>query len=589
MRGIKYKYFILTPSIFIFFGIFFPIFNLIRITLNFDPYKIKNSKSIPYSYEILSSDNKIISKLSRKFDVLDHKKSIPFLLKYTFISAEDKRFFDHNGIDLKGLTRAFINNLRSGYFKEGGSTITQQVARLIFLNNALSLQRKLSEIIISLLLDLKYSKNQILKLYLNNIYLGSGAYGVNEAAQVYFGKLISELTLSEVALIAGLAPAPSIYSPYENIDLAIQQRNKILKSMFIDGHISLVEKDKAIKEKVKLNYIKNNKDLKDKLLVDYILEEANKKIKNPKNYNFLRIKSSINKNWQEIGQEISKSIGPNNIEIALVSIESNTGLIRTMITGKNPKINEFNRVTSAVRPLGSTFKIIPYAAALIDGIKLSNKFQDLPTCWKNYCPKNFSENYRGNISLIESFKTSSNIVPLNIANDFGLKKIINLANLFGLGYEQKLEEFLPLAIGSYGDNLLNITNAYAVLNSNGNLYKPSIIEKIESKNNELIWENKFIYKKILDPKVNKNLNKLLEKSVSEGTAIAASIKGKKIYGKTGTSDGNRDLWFIGSINNLTTGAWIGFDENKKSNLSSGNAAYFWKKYISKILDLKIQK
>ena len=149
---------------------------------------------------------------------------------------------------------------------------------------------------------------------------------------------------------------------------------------------------------------------------------------------------------------------------------SNSGLIRTMITSKNPTINEFNRVTSAIRPLGSTFKIIPYAAALIEGVKLSDQYKDLPICWEDYCPKNFFEKYPGDVSLIESFKTSSNIVPLKIANDIGLEKIINLANLFGLGYEQKLEEFLPLAIGSYGDNLLNITNAYAVLNSNGSLY-----------------------------------------------------------------------------------------------------------------------
>ena len=589
MNGIKYKYFIFTSLIFIFLVIFFPVINLIRITLNFDPLKNNNSKSINYSYEILSSDNKILRKLSRKFDVLDNTNSIPFLLKYSFVSGEDKRFFNHNGIDLIGLSRAFISNIQSGYFKEGGSTITQQVARLIFLNNNLSFQRKIKEIILSLALDLKYSKNQILKLYLNNIYLGSGAYGVNEAAQIYFGKLIKELTLSEIALIAGLAPAPSIYSPYENIDLALKQRNKILQSMYIDGHISLLEKDEALNEKVKLNYQKSNKDLKDKLLINYILKETTNKIENPEKYKFLRIKSSINKNWQEIGQEISKSIGPNDIEIALVSIESNTGLIRTMITSKNPSMNEFNRVTSAIRPLGSTFKIIPYAAALIEGINLSSKYDDLPICWKDYCPKNFSENYQGKISLIESFKTSSNIIPLKIANDIGLKKIINLANLFGLGYEQKLEEFLPLAIGSYGDNLLNITNAYAVLNSNGNLYKPSVIEKIESNNFSLIWENKFIYDKIIAPKVTKTLNALLEKSVMEGTSIAAKIEGEKIYGKTGTSDGNRDLWFIGTIKNLTTGVWIGFDDNIKTNLSSGNAAYFWKKFISKIYDYDIKQ
>ena len=217
MSEIKYKYFILTPSIFILFGIFVPILNLIKITLNFDPLKINNSKSRNYSYEILSSDNKILRKLSRKFDVLDNEDSIPFFLKYSFISGEDKRFFDHNGIDFIGLSRAFINNLRSGYFKEGGSTITQQVARLIFLNNDLSFQRKIKEIIISLTLDLKFNKNKIFKLYLNNIYLGSRAYGINDASQVYFGKLIEELTLSEIALIAGLAPAPSIYSPYQNV------------------------------------------------------------------------------------------------------------------------------------------------------------------------------------------------------------------------------------------------------------------------------------------------------------------------------------------------------------------------------------
>ncbi len=585
MNGIKYKYFFATCSIFIFLVIFFPIINLIRITLNFDPQKNNNPKSIKYSYEILSSDNKILRKLSRKFDVLDNTNLIPPLLNYSFVSGEDKRFFNHNGIDLVGLSRALISNIQSGYFKEGGSTITQQVARLIFLNNDLSFQRKIKEIIISLVLDLKFNKNQILKLYLNNIYLGSGAYGVNEASQVYFGKLITELTLSEVALLAGLAPAPSIYSPYENVDLAIKKRNKILKDMYIDGYISLEERDKAVKEKVKLN----DNNLNDQLLTDYILKEANNKIKNHKNYKFLRIKSSINKNWQDIGQQLSKTVVPNNIEIALVSIESNKGLIRTMITSKNPSINEFNRVTSAVRPLGSTFKIIPYAAALIEGMELSKKFEDLPTCWNEYCPKNFSDTYQGKISLIQSFKTSSNIVPLKIASNIGLKKIINLANLFGLGYQQKLEEFLPLAIGSYSDNLLNITNAYTVLNSNGNLYKPSVIERIEALDDQLIWENEFAYKKILDPIVTKSLNNLLEISVSEGTSIAASINGKKIYGKTGTSDGNRDLWFIGSINNLTSGVWIGFDENKKSNLSSGNAAYFWKKYISKIFDLKIQQ
>ena len=589
MQKIKFKSFVLIIPILIFSGISFYFFSLIFSTLKFDVSKNKQSRETKYSYVISSSDNKILSKLSRKFEIDNSYHKIPFFLKHSFISSEDKRFYKHNGIDLKSISRALIQNIRSGYVKEGGSTITQQVARLLFLNNDLSFKRKIKEIFISLILEIRYNKNQILKLYLNNIYLGSGAYGVDEAAQVYFGKFIDELTLSEIALIAGLAPAPSIYSPYQNLELAIKNRNKVLESMYVDGYISLANKNKAIKEKIKLNYQTANNFLDDKLLINFILQETDKKIGSKNDYKFLRIKSSINKDWQEKGQKISRYAGPKELEFGLLSIESNTGLIRTMITSKNPSINEYNRVISSVRPLGSTFKIIPYAAALIEGIKLSDKFEDLPRCWGSYCPKNFSKDYRGSISLIESFKSSSNIVPISITNKIGLKNIINLANSFGLGYKQAFEEFPSLAIGSYGDNLLNITNAYSAVNNNGKIQSPEIIEKIESFKKQPIWEYKSISKKILDLKINKKINKLLEKSVKEGTSKAASIKGKKIYGKTGTSDGNKDLWFIGSIDNLTTGIWIGYDDNKESELSSGNAAYLWKKFISEIYKIPIKK
>ncbi len=589
MRKIKSKSFVLLIPILIFSGISFYIYSLIFTTLNFDLSKNKKSRSTQYSYVISSSDNKVLSKLSRKFEINNSQHKIPFFLKYSFISSEDKRFYKHHGIDLKSISRALFQNIRSGYVKEGGSTITQQVARLLFLNNDLSFQRKIREILISLILEFRYDKNQILKLYLNNIYLGSGAYGVNEASQVYFGKLIEELTLSEIALIVGLAPAPSIFSPYQNIELAIENRNKVLESMYIDGYISLENKNKAIKEKINLNHQTVNNLLDDKLLINFILEETDKRIRNKNEHKFLRIKSSINKDWQEKAQKISRYVGPKEIEFALLSIESNTGLIRTMVTSKNPSINEYNRVISSVRPLGSTFKIIPYAAALIEGIKLSDKFEDVQKCWYSYCPKNFSEEYRGSVSLIESFKSSSNIVPISITKQIGLENVIDLANSFGLGYEQEFKAFPSLAIGSYGDNLLNITNAYSAINNSGKIQSASILEKIESFNNQSIWKNKFISKKILDLNVNKKINKLLEKSVKEGTSKAASIKGKKIYGKTGTSDGNKDLWFIGSIDNLTTGIWIGYDDNKESELSSGNAAYLWKKFIAEIYKIPIKK
>ena len=305
MQKIKFKSFVLIIPILIFSGISFYFFSLIFSTLKFDVSKNKKSRETKYSYVISSSDNKILSKLSRKFEINNSYHIIPFFLKHSFISSEDKRFYKHNGIDLKSISRALIQNIRSGYVKEGGSTITQQVARLLFLNNDLSFQRKIKEIFISLILEFRYNKNQILKLYLNNIYLGSGAYGVDEAAQVYFGKFIEELTLSENALIAGLAPAPSIYSPYQNLELAIKNRNKVLESMYVDGYISLANKNKAIKEKIKLNYQTTDNFLDDKLLINFILQETDKKIGSKNDYKFLRIKSSINKDWQEKGQKIS--------------------------------------------------------------------------------------------------------------------------------------------------------------------------------------------------------------------------------------------------------------------------------------------
>ncbi len=582
----RHKIYLSTPLVFLSVLILLPLFNILKVTLNFNPKQLISKNSLYYSYEIYSSDNKLLSKLSRKFDITDDKEIIPELLKNAFIIGEDKRFMSHNGVDLLGIFRAFRNNFQSGSIKEGASTITQQVARIIFLNNDLNIKRKLKELLISLILDFKYDKDQILKLYLNNLYLGSGAYGVNEAAQVYFGKFIKELTLSEIAIIVGLTPAPSIYSPFDNLNLAIQNRDKILHKMYSEGYISLEDLNTALKEEIKLNKNQSHSILlNDSVLINFILNESKEiiKINKPEDKNeFLRIQSSINLKWQEKGQVLANSIKPNDLEIALVSIESNTGLIRTMVSGKKSSLNTFNRVTSAIRPLSSTFKIITYLAAFKDGKNLNDIYYDSKTCWDNYCPKNFSNIYKGNITLIEAFKSSSNIIPIKISKELGLEKIIDLANEFGLGFEQKIEKYLPLAIGAYGDSLINISNVYSTINNNGFFIKTSILEKIESNNKKIIWENNFESKKLIDTNTLNKLKLILEKSVSEGNGIGASIKDQKIYGKTGTSDGNRDLWFIGSIKGITSGVWLGFDDFKESNLSSGNASLFWKNYIQSI-------
>ena len=586
MLKFKHKIYFATPLFLVSIILLVPLFNLLKVTLDFKPKNLIPKDSLPYSYEIYTSDNKIISKLSRKFDIYDDKQKISQALKNAFISGEDKRFMYHNGLDLKGLFRAFVNNFQTGYIVEGGSTITQQVARLIFLNNDLNFKRKIKEIFISIILDLKFEKDQILKLYLNNIYLGSGAYGVNEAAKIYFGKFTNELTLSEIGLIAGLAPAPSIYSPFKNLNLAIQNRDKILNTMFNEGYISQEDLNNALIEEIKLNHLPNKTSpYNDFVLINFILDETKKiisKNRTNKKYKHIKIRSSVNSIWQDKAQKIAESIKPKDLEIALITIESNSGLIRTMVSGKEPTLNTFNRAKDAIRPLSSTFKIIPYMAAFKEGKNLGDLYNDEITCWKDYCPKNFSNIYLGKISLLEAFKTSSNIIPIKISKEIGLKNIINLANEFGLGFEQKIEKFLPLSIGAYSDSLINISNVYSTINNNGFMLKPSILEKIESSNEEIIWIHNSESKNLINKNTLQKLKSVLEKSVSEGSGIAASIKEEKIYGKTGTSDGNRDLWFIGSIKGITTGIWLGFDDYKKTNLSSGNASLIWKNYIESI-------
>ena len=585
MSNFRNKFLIFVLGFFIFF-LFFTL-DLIINPLYFNYKKRYKDKNVKYSYEIYYTDDQILRKLSRKFDIYEEKEKVPEIIKNGFIASEDRRFLNHDGIDLIGLSRALYRNFQSGYIKEGGSTITQQVSRIIFLNNNLTFNRKIKELIIAMIIDRKYSKNQILKMYLNNIYLGEGSYGINEAASIYFGKLINELSLSEVAMIVGLAPAPSLYSPYENLPLAINRRNKVLRAMFLNKYIDKNQYKNALLEKINLFYEpKNQNIIIEKLLIDYILNEADNKI-NSKRIRLIddqyKIKTTLNKDFQREAQNISKFNLPENIELALITIDSDTGYINAMMTSRNPNTNEFNRVTDAIRPLGSTFKIIPYSLAIIEGKSLKEKFNDNPTCWEDYCPKNFSNKYEGKISLIEAFKNSSNIVSIKLSKNIGLNKIIKFSNLFGLGKKHKLEEFLPLAIGAYSDSLINITNVYSAINNKGKFITPIIVKSIENKNGDFIWVNEVSTTRLINEKSTKLINNILEKSISNGNGIAASIPGEKIFGKTGTSDKNRDLWFIGSIKNLTTGIWLGYDDNRPTNLSSGDAANLWKIYIKNII------
>ena len=553
---------------------------------------LPNTKSIdqfsrPGTITLLSTNGKIIQKIGPATREKIKIGEMPTIIKKAFIAAEDRRFYLHKGVDLWSICRAIINNLRQRRVEEGASTITQQLARLVFLNQEKTLIRKIKEASLAYKLERTLTKDEILEQYLNNVYLGAGAYGVSDAAWVYFSKSPELLNLSEAALIAGLAPAPSLYSPLVNSDLAIKRRLFVLRKMLNEGFISKGDFKKANIKKLNLNpeipkYLNSAAPFFSswvyKKLPDILTKEQLE-------LGGISIRTSLNLEWQSKAEKIIKENYPEDTEGAIVSIEPSTGLIRVMVGGKNFNNNQFNRATQAFRSPGSTFKIFVYAAALKEGYKPTDLFIDTPKCWYGYCPKNFGDKYNGEISLEQSLKLSSNTIAVELLEKVGFEKVIQMANKLGVGKEIILENYFPLAIGAYGETVLNMTAAYAGIANKGNYFTPNPFEEIIGPENNILLSSYLNTRKgakAVEPKIANMLNSMLKAAVEQGTGRVASIKGRAVAGKTGTSEGNRDLWFIGSIPQLTTGVWFGHDDNKKTNSSSGNAALAWKKFMESI-------
>ena len=547
------------------------------------------------SITFLSTNREIIQKIGPSTRKKLEVGKIPKNIEKAFISAEDRRFYKHKGLDFIGIVRALITNSRKREFKEGASTITQQLARIVFLNQNKTITRKLKEAALALKIDRHFSKQEILEHYLNNVYLGSSAYGITDAAWIYFSKAPTQLTLEEVAMIAGLAPAPSIYSPHVNPNLAIKRRNIVLKRMRKEKYISQQELEISINKPLNLRsgaprYLQSSAPF----FTSWVYQKLPKILSNEQlEVGGITVITSLNNQWQLAAKNVITNYSSKDIEGAIISIEPSTGLVRALVGGKDFKNNQFNRAIQALRSPGSTFKLIIYASALSNGIQLEDTFNDLPKCWKNYCPKNFNNEYLGKISLVNAFTSSSNIVAVELLDRLGFENVFATAKSLGIGENQTLEKYLPLAVGAYGETLMNMTSAYAAIANRGIHTVPSPIEKILGPNNKVIWtytQNTKRTKQVIAKNVADTLNWMLEQAVINGSGSVASLKTRPVAGKTGTSDGNRDLWFIGSIPQLTTGVWFGNDNNEETIMNSGNAAWVWKKYIQKIeKDLDVMK
>ncbi|EAU74373.1 transglycosylase domain-containing protein [Synechococcus sp. RS9916] len=541
----------------------------------------------PGTITLLSSDGQVIQKLGPATREKLNPGEMPELVKQAFVAAEDRRFYEHDGVDLWGISRALFTNIKQRSVREGASTITQQLARTVFLSQDRTITRKLREAALAYKLERQLSKEQILEQYLNYVYLGSGAYGVADAAWVYFSKTPDQLTLPEAALIAGLPPAPSVYSPLVDEEVATERRSIVLERMQQAGFITASEAEQARTSPLNLKpatpkYFNSAAPY----FTSWVAQQLPQML-TPEQLEVggLKIRTSLNLNWQKRAQQVVREFAPGNAEGAIVSIEPGTGLVRTMVGGKNFRSSQFNRTTQALRSPGSTFKLFPYAAAVSAGVKPEDIFIDSPKCWRGYCPKNFGNKYFGRISLADALQNSLNTVAVQLQDKVGFDAIITTANNLGIGTTRPLGKYYPMAIGAYEQTILDMTAAYAAVTNRGVYVKPTAFEEIRGPGGDLLWSRRSDGpkgKRALDSDVADTMNWMLQRVVTGGTGAAAKLNDRPVAGKTGTSEGARDLWFIGSIPQLTTAVWFGYDNNRDTGSSSGQAAWAWNKYMTTI-------
>jgi len=514
-------------------------------------------------------------------------KEIPELLIKAFIAIEDRRFYDHHGVDYLGIFRAIISNVIARDLVQGGSTITQQLARIVFLDQERSFLRKVREALLAQKIERELNKEQVLERYLNLVYLGSGAYGVADAAWVYFSKSVKELTLPEMATLAGLPPAPSEYSPLVNANVAKERRNIVLQQMLEAKVITKKEEENAIAEPLAIKPSAPKRlEVKAPYFSSYIVKELPRYVsKDALEAGGLTIETSIDLEWQKTAEKVMKDAveldgrGQGFDEAALVSIESKTGEIKAMVGGTKFEKSEFNRATQAQRQPGSTFKGLVYTAAIAAGFSPYDSYEDSPVIFDGYQPNNYGKRFSGWRSMSDALASSINVVAVKVLVDVGFDPTIKLAH--DMGIKSKLNPTYSLALGASEVNLLELTNAYGTIAAQGNYTEAHGIRRVINQRGDVIYNADFKPKRVVDKNSAAIITWMLQGVVQGGTGGPAALSDRSVAGKTGTSEQARDLWFIGFIPQVVTGIWMGNDDNYPTYGASSTAAYNWREFMSK--------
>ncbi|MCS7202917.1 MAG: penicillin-binding protein 1A [Thermodesulfovibrio sp.] len=533
----------------------------------------------PYESSIVySSDGEVLTEFfyeRRKF--IPHYE-IPDIIKKAFIAAEDVRFYNHPGVDILGILRALYKDIKAGSIVEGGSTITQQLAKMLFLSPEKTLSRKIKEAILSIQIEKKYTKDEILGLYLNQAYFGCRAYGIAAAAETYFGKSFKNLNIAEVALLASLPKAPSLFNPFKRPEIVLKRRNIILQKMFDKGFISKEQYEEALRQPLPEH--PHWRKFEAPYFVETLRLNLESKYGERLYKDGLRIYSTIDYRMQKIAEEaISKGLNEIHkrvkppVQAALVAMELKTGYIRAMSGGSDFRKTQYNRVF-ALRQPGSAFKPFVYAVALTEGYSPDDTILDAPISFpgavfgKSWSPKNYNNEYHGEVTLKKAIALSLNAATVRLASYVGIKKITEFAHQCGLN--SKIHPYLSTALGASDVKLIELTQAYAVF-ATGKRIKPIFYRNITDSNGVVLEENKPEFEVLLSEEIVQKMKELLREVVVSGTAHKANNLGREVYGKTGTTNDYSDAWFIGFDDNLLVGVWVGRDDHKPIGLKETGA------------------
>ena len=482
-------------------------------------------------------------------------KRIPQVMKSAMVSVEDRRFRSHIGVDPLGIARSIWVRIESGSFKQGGSTITQQLARTVFLNNTRTFDRKIREAVLALALEAKFSKDQILELYLNKVYFGGGAYGVDAASRKFFNHSADELSLAEAAIIAGLVKAPSRYSPTADAKAAVSRARVVLAVMQANGTISASEAAEADLSAVRLTPEKGQNSVR--YFTDWALPQLD--ILLPDNTEPIEVWTTLDLGMQRAATAAIAANVPGKTQGALVSLDRD-GAVLAMVGGTDYVNSNYNRATQAVRQPGSAWKLFVYLAALEAGYTPNDRVVDEKVTIDGWTPRNSGGTYAGEIDVRTAFAYSKNTVAAQLGNEVGFSTVAAMARRFGI--TTPINPLPSMVLGSSEVRVIDMVRAFAAVQAKGASIEPYGIKKVTTLEGESLYNHETSGGQGLVPGyVAAGITDLLQTAVNIGTGKAAQI-GRPVAGKTGTTSSNKDGWFLGFSSGITTGVWMGRDDAK---------------------------